>query len=337
MASIIPVGEKWRAQVRRKGHDAQTKTFEKKADAERWARRIESEIEAGRSSGSRISQKKTIAEVVKLYREEVSKTKPFGRGKEWCLARLEDKKEGMGAVAVATLSVDRIVKYIVEQRKVQGVTASIDLTYLGGVLTLARTLWKIESPRGVVDEAREALRHMGLLARSNERDRRPTQDELDRLRAWFRRHSRSLTVDVFDFILDSCFRPPSEIVRLRWDDLNEEDRTIVIHDRKDPRRKKGNDQVVPLLGRCMDIIQRQPRDGDLIFPFNGKSWSSIFPRACEELKIVDLQLYDLRHEAITRLVESGKYSVLEMCLVTGHKDPKQLKRYTQLRAKNLHR
>lgn len=98
--------------------------------------------------------------------------------------------------------------------------------------------------------------------------------------------------------------------------------------------------MVPLLGRCMEIIDRQPVDPkhpDLIFPYNGKSWSSIFPRACKELKIEDLQLYDLRHEAISRLVESGKYSVFEMCLVSGHKDPKQLKRYTQLSAKNLHR
>lgn len=337
MASIIPVKGRWRAQVRRKGHDTQTMTFDKKADAQLWARRIEAEIEAGRASGNRVSKGKTIADVVDLYRKELVKTKPFGRGKEWCLARLEDKKEGMGSVAVATLSVARIVKYIVEQRKVQGVTASIDLTYLGSVLSMARTMWKIESPRGVVDEARDTLRHMGLLARSNERDRRPTSKELDDLRAWFRKHSRSLTVDVFDFILDSCFRPPSEITRLRWADLNEVDRTIVIHDRKDPRRKKGNDQVVPLLGRCMEIVLRQPRDGEFIFPFNGKSWSSIFPRACTELKIEDLQLYDLRHEAISRLVESNKHSVLEMCLVTGHKDPKMLKRYTQLQARNLHR
>lgn len=337
MASIIPVGDKWRAQVRRKGHEAQTQTFEKKADAEKWARRIESEIEAGRASGTRVSKGKTIADVVKLYREEVEKTKPFGRGKEWCLARLEDKKEGMGTVPVATLSVARIVRYITEQRKVQGVTASIDLTYLGGVLKLARMLWKIESPRGVVDDAREALRHMGLLARSNERDRRPTADELERLRAWFSKHSRSLKVDIFDFILDSCFRPPSEITRLKWADLNEEDRTILITDRKDPRRKIGNNQVVPLLGRCMEIIKRQPKDGDFIFPVDGKSWSTIFPRACRELQIENLTLYDLRHEAITRLVESGKYSIPEMMLVTGHRDPKQLMRYTQLRAKNLHR
>ena len=137
------------------------------------ARRVEFEIEAGRASGTRVGKGKTIADVVKLYREEVEKTKPFGRGREWRLAKLDDKKEDLGSVVVATLSVARIARCITEQRKVQRVTASIDLTYLGGVLNLARTLWQIESPRGVVDDARETLRHMNLLARSNERDAAP--------------------------------------------------------------------------------------------------------------------------------------------------------------------
>ena len=57
----------------------------------------------------------------------------------------------------------------------------------------------------------------------------------------------------------------------------------------------------------------------------------------EDLGIEDLRLYDLRHEAISRLVESNKYSFPEMMLITGHKDPKQLMRYTQLRARDLHR
>ncbi len=337
MASIIPVEGKWRAQVRRKGHEVQTKTFEKKADAERWSRGVEADIEAGRASRVRVSKSKTVADVIALYRDEVEKTKPFGRGKEWCLKALEHRSEGLGAVPLARLDVARIVRYITVQRKVQGVTASIDLTYLGGVLKLARSLWGIESPRGVVDDARETLRHMGLLNRSNERDRRPTPDELERLRAWLSKHSKSLRVDIFDFILDSCFRPPSEITRLRWEDLNRAEKTIVITDRKDRRRKIGNHQVVPLLGRCMEIIDRQPVDGEFIFPVNGKSWSSIFPRACKELKIDDLVLYDLRHEAISRLVESNKYSIPEMMLVTGHRDPKQLMRYTPLRAKDLHR
>ena len=91
------------------------------------------------------------------------------------------------------------------------------------------------------------------------------------------------------------------------------------------------------MGRSYAVICAQPKVGELIFPLNGKSWSSIFPRACSELGIEDLNLYDLRHEGISRLVESGKYSIPEVMLVSGHKDPKQMMRYTQLRAKNLHR
>lgn len=46
-------------------------------------------------------------------------------------------------------------------------------------------------------------------------------------------------------------------------------------------------------------------------------------------------LYDLRHEAISCLVETARYTIPEMMLVTGHKDPKQLMRYTQLRARDF--
>jgi integrase len=157
------------------------------------------------------------------------------------------------------------------------------------------------------------------------------------LRDWFGLRSETLTIDHIDFILDSCFRPPSELTRLRWADLNRTDRTIVIHDRKDPRKKIGNHQTVPLLGRCLEIIDRQPKDGEFIFPVNGESWSSLFPRACAELEIPNLRLYDLRHEAISRLVAANKHSIPEMMLITGHKDPKQLMRYTQLKARDLHR
>jgi integrase len=271
------------------------------------------------------------------YEAEIGAMKPFGKNKEAVLKLLKNEKTGLGAVKVRDLTPERIVSYITEDRKIKGVTATIDLTYLKGVLRVARALWKVGVPPGVVDDAREILKFMGLTHRSNERDRRPTRDELERLKRWFAARSETLTPDHIEFILDSCFRPPSEITRLRWNDLNHTDKTIVIRDRKDPRKKLGNHQTVPLLGKCYEIIMRQPCESEYIFPVNGKSWSSLFPRACEDLKILDLQLYDLRHEAISRLVESKKYSIHEMMLITGHKDPKQLSRYTQLRARDLHR
>jgi integrase len=333
MASIIQVGGKWRAQVRRKGFPPKTQTFTTKILAEKWARQQEQEIDHGRA-GQLSPSHVTVGKLIERYELEIAAVKPFGKNKA---ATLKLIKASLGKESVASLSPERIVRYITEDRGIKGVTAAIDLTYLKGVLKVARALWKVGVVPGVVEDAREILKYMGLANRSNERDRRPTADELTKLRAWFAERSETLTVDHIDFILASCFRPPSEVCRLRWEDLNEQDKTILIRDRKDPRRKIGNNQTVPLLNGSFEIIQRQPKGNELIFPVNGKSWSSLFPRACAEFGIVDLTLYDLRHEAISRLVESGKYTIPEMMLVTGHRDPKQLMRYTQLRAKDLHR
>ena len=38
MASVIKIGDKWRAQVRRRHHKAETKTFRTKREADEWAR-----------------------------------------------------------------------------------------------------------------------------------------------------------------------------------------------------------------------------------------------------------------------------------------------------------
>src|SRR5450830_1490738 len=101
------------------------------------------------------------------------------------------------------------------------------------------------------------------------------------------------------------------------------------------REKAGNDQEVPLLGEAFDIVKRQPA-GDLIFPVTEGTVSTIFPRACNALRIVDLKFHDLRHEGVSRLFEQG-YSIEQVALVSGHRDWKMLARYTQIRAKDLHR
>lgn len=333
MASIIKVGDKWRAQVRRKGHAVQTKTFGSRILAERWARQVEGDIEAGRA-GVAPSSTVTMRELIARHQVEIGALKPFGRNKSDVLIRMA---ELLGDEVAVALTTERLVRYIRADRQIKGVTAAIDLTYLKGVLRVARALWAVPVRPEVVDEARDVLRYTGSLERSQERDRRPTLDEIDRIKGWLDGRSQSLTPTLIDFVLDSCFRPPSEIVGLRWDDIHHADRTIIIRDRKDPRRKLGNHMTVPLLGRCYEIIQAQPRTSERIWPVNGKSWSSLFPRACHALGIEGLTLYDLRHEAISRLVETGKYSIPEMMLVTGHRDPKQLMRYTQLRARDLHR
>lgn len=334
MASILKIRDKWRAQVRQRGHKTQTRTFGTKALAQQWARQVESDIDTGRATTAPVKRTITIAALIDRYADEVGSVKPLGVNKTTVHKLI---KRHLGSEDACNLTTDRVVHYITKEREIRDVTAGIDLTYLKGILKIAKALWREPVMPSVVDDTREVLRYMGLLNGSNERDRRPTADELARLRDYLANRPTRFTPDIMDFIIASCFRPPSEILRLKWADLNEQDRTIVIHDRKDPRKKIGNHQTVPLLHGSFDIIMRQPRTDERIFPLHRAQLCNTWPEACQELGIEDLRLYDLRHEAISRLVESGKYSIPEMMLVTGHKNPKQLIRYTQLRAKDLHR
>jgi integrase len=334
MASILNINGKWRAQVRQRGHKPQTKTFSTKALATQWARQLEADLDAGRATTAQQKRVITVGELIDRYANEIGAVKPLGVNKT-TVHRLI--KRHLGSEDACSLTTDRVVAYVTKDRQIRDVTAGIDLVYLKGVLKIAKALWREPVQPSVVDDAREVLRYMGMLNNSKERDRRPTAAELKALRAYLAKRPTQFTPDIFDFILASCFRPPSEILRLRWADLNHEDRTIVIHDRKDPRKKIGNHQTVPLLNGSYDIVMRQPQTDERIFPIHRAQLCNTWPEACRDLGIADLRLYDLRHEAISRLVESGKYNIPEMMLVTGHKNPKQLMRYTQLRARDLHR
>jgi integrase len=146
--------------------------------------------------------------------------------------------------------------------------------------------------------------------------------------------------DLCEFAIATAMRL-SEITGLKWADLDEEQRTIVIRDRKDPRRKIGNHQRVPLLScngyDALAIIKRQPTAGPRIFPFDSNSVSTAFTRAVARCGIEDLHFHDLRHEGTSRLFATRKFAIPEVALVTGHKDWKMLARYTQIQAEDMHR
>ena len=61
-----------------------------------------------------------------------------------------------------------------------------------------------------------------------------------------------------------------------------------------------------------------------------------FLKRCRPSGIEDLHFHDLRHEATSRLFEKG-FNPVEVATITGHKDPRMLMRYTQLRPEDLAR
>lgn len=206
MASIRKVNGKWLVRIRRVGQAEQSQVFSTKLLAETWAKSIEGDLESLRAGIMPMGKGHTMGKLIERYEEEIGRAKPFGRNKADVLRKL---RETLASVQVSALTPARVVTYITEDRKIKGVTAGIDLTYLKSVLKVARALWQLPVQPSVVDDARETLHHMGMLSRGQERDRRPTLDELTRIKAWLAVHSESLTPDHIDFILDSGFRPPA--------------------------------------------------------------------------------------------------------------------------------
>lgn len=188
---------------------------------------------------------------------------------------------------------------------------------------------------GIFDRATTILRAEKLIAKSKERDRRPTRDELWRLSRYFGKKSRSKTpmLHLMWFAIYSA-RRMSEITRLEWADNNNERKTGMVRDAKHPRDKKGNHRRFKYTASAWKIVQKQAKSGNLIFPYNPETVGELFTRACKVLAIYDLHFHDLRHDAASRLFEAG-YGIEQVQLFTLHENWQTLKRYTHLRPEDL--
>ncbi|MFZ2391261.1 MAG: site-specific integrase, partial [Rhodoferax sp.] len=74
----------WQAKVRRLGYPTQSKTFERKIDAEIWARKIEADIDRGIFQSSSDAEKTTLTDLIDRFKTEYA---PFHYRKR------EDQKE----------------------------------------------------------------------------------------------------------------------------------------------------------------------------------------------------------------------------------------------------
>lgn len=343
MASFdkLPSGY-WRAQVRRKGQYV-SKTFRLKSEAEVWAIDTERAVQAGKSPDAvHIDAKTLFGALVDLHIADLAEVgKPLLRSKANCLEKL---RRELGGDRLANITRERLISFG-KQRAREGagpITLSIDLSYIRTILVHAAAVHGVEVPTEQVMLARVALRRLGLIGKGQERDRRPTQDELVRIIAYNDNNPRQgIPVGrMVKFAVATAMRQ-EEICTLRWADVDFGTSLATVRNRKDPRRKSGNDQKVPLLDAtgydAIAILMEQKAlglGGDRVFPYNGKSLGTAFRRTCRELGIEDLHFHDLRHEATSRLFEAG-FDIPEVSLVTGHKDWKMLRRYLNLRPHQL--
>lgn len=331
MASILKLGGKYRAQVRRPGMKSRSKTFSTRAAAAKWARTEETKIDEGNFT-SEESSSVTVGKLVQLYRERRENgARPVDddSNENYMLQHLETD---LGSFRVAGLTPKVMTEWARERSRegAGGYTINMELSKLGTVLRAMAASLNLVFP-DVIGAARVELLDMQLISGGNRRKRRPSEDELVRVLAEMPpKYARAAA-----FAAMSTLRL-SEVCRITRDALRAEHQTIWVYGRKHPRKKEGVDEEVPLTDMALEILLAQPQeDGDKrFFPLNPKTLSEHWHHACVELRIPDLRFHDLRHEGTSLLFEEGA-DIPVVALYTGHKTWDQLKRYTNLSPQDL--
>ena len=322
MASIENRGNlQWRALIRRKGFPSVSKTFERKVDAEAWAREIESEMDRGIFVSRKEAESTTLKEALERYAEEY-------------IPRLAQKDREVNRVKLllkrplttrflASIRVKDIADFI-KERESEGVGANtirLDLALLSRLFEVASSDWGMESLSNPVLKVNKPKLPSG-------RTRRLEKDEEQRLLAVCPPPFQY----VVRFALATAMRR-EEISSLKWADVDLENRSVHL-----PKTKNGESRTVPLSPVALEILlelSRTNNDSLLVFSFSPNAITLAMGKARKRAELENLHFHDLRHEAISRFFEHTDLDVMEIKAITGHRTMQMLARYTHLRTARL--
>jgi len=148
---------------------------------------------------------------------------------------------------------------------------------------------------------------------------------------------REALVLLFDLALETAMRL-RETFTLEWRQIDLAKRTIFLD-----KTKNGDRRQVPLSTVALAALNAQEGDrSGLLLPFydghmarTTSRLSRLWGRVFDHAGCPDLHFHDLRREATSRLFERTTLSVIEISLITGHRDLKMLRRYSAMRASDL--
>ncbi len=346
VATIKKHGDGWQAIVRKKYKKPVYKTFPKKKMAEDWARKIEEDMARGAYIDSRAASKVLIGALLERYEQEITPTKAETSRKREKGQLLGVLMEEFGSTIYAELHHDQVVSFV-RKRLAAGMSADTvrkDLQLLGDVFAVAEAVWDIQAPQDAVGRAKRIIRKLRLLPAGNERERRLSDGEEEKLMAVEVRKKNRIKY-ALRVLLGTAMRR-SELLRARRSDVDWKNCTLTIYQSKTDWKTGKKGRVIPLFPEVMDTLRElpakivvDPKTGErkveeLFFPIRPRGLTRAFERLCADAGISDLRLHDIRHEATSRLFERG-LSIQEVASITGHRDWRSLKRYTHIKPKHL--
>lgn len=306
----------------------ETQTFDRDQAARAWLKKRETEL--AQPGALTRPDDPTLADVIDKYIE--TNAKAMGKTKAQVLRTI--KSSDIAALKCSEIGSPQIIEFA-RSIKAQPQTVGNYLSHLAAVFAVARPAFGYPLHQQAMQDAVTVAKRLGLTARSRERDRRPTLDELDKLMQFYtlyeaKNAGRALPMRHLVAFAIFSTRRQEEITRMVIGDLDRARLRIVVRDMKNPGEKIGNDVPTQLTPEALALIDLQtPAADGRIWPHNAESISASFTRACQMLEIDDLHFHDLRHDGVSRLFELG-WSIPQAATVSGHRSWKSLQRYAHI-------
>lgn len=310
MATIRKRGASYQVQVRRNGRQI-TKSFRSLADARLWAREIEAQADReGLPPQAKALRQITLGDLVRRYRTVAIQKRSWVK-EQFAVAvflRHPICNKSLAALRPADFAAYRDHRL----RTIKPSSLRRELAPIRHMFEIAKREWGLpirENP----------LAGLKINGADRRRERRLQPGELDRLLAAASRH-KLMPAIIAVAVLTGMRR--GEILAMKWADVDLQRKAIHI-----PVTKTGHSRTIPLFDAVAEILDRLPRTGERVFPMTGNAVRLAWERIKRKAGVVDLHFHDLRHEAISRFFEAG-LSVPEVALISGHRDPRMLFRYS---------
>ena len=309
MATIRKRNNKYQVQIRLEGQK-KSKTFVSIKDAKKWSSYYESKILLGNQLET-LNKHLSLEDLINKYLKEVTPHKKGHEREQQRLLRL--LKRPIVKQKVYQLNTKDFVAFKRERIKDGKRACAYDLLLLNHIYNTAIKQWCYPITRNPLTNVQKPKSNLP-------RERRLSDNEFKYiLNHNFKNKNMN---NIIELAIETGMRR-SEILSITNDNIK--DNHIFLAD-----TKNNNNRKIPLTTKVREIINKSKLPYSISCNAVRLNWSRMIKKA----GIVDLHFHDLRHEAISRFFEKG-LSIPEVSLISGHKDVRQLMRYTHLKINNL--
>lgn len=321
-AKLIQLETSFQLRLRRQGARVQFITFDTREEAEQARLKIESELSVSIIRDYASAAQTTLRDIMVRYRDEVV---PGHKGADVESNRINRmlRSESFVDKKLAALCTEDLQDFITDRlTEVAPATVDRDLDVLSQVIRYSADVWKIAA----VESPFIGLRRPKYF---NERDLRLTPSEESSLLEAAQADENPYVEPAIILALETAARR-GELLSIRKDDVFLDARYVLLRETKNGRPRK-----VPLTSRALGVVAALMADcvsdDERLLKISANALKiAFFRRVVPASGIKDLHFHDLRHEAISRLAESGQFQLIELQAISGHRDTRMLLRYAHL-------